>query len=145
MPVTAGPNLLTGFDAAGGEAFRLAFTGTQVADAPGGEEQFAFAVPLRMVRGPLARLRLEARGQRAELLTTGARSAGRPADLHVARSGTRSTVRWNAAEYPLAVIRNAQGQILTLARSGSVTLDDAAGTLDVTLSDRTRSRTDRIR
>ena len=34
MPADAGPNLLTGFDAAGGEAFRLAFTGTPVADAP---------------------------------------------------------------------------------------------------------------
>ena len=87
LPGSAGPNLLVGFDAAGREAFRLAFTGTPVADAPNNEEQFAFAVPLRMIRGSLVRMRLESRGQRAELVTTGARAAARPADLRVARSG----------------------------------------------------------
>ena len=145
LPVTTGPNLLQGIDAAGGESFRLSFSGTPVADAPSEEEQFAFAVPLRVIRGSLTRIRLESRGQRAELATTGARAAGRPADLRVARSGARSTVRWNAAEYPLAVIRDAGGHILTLARDGSVTLDDATGALDVTLSDRTRSLTKHLR
>jgi hypothetical protein len=144
LPVAAGPNLLVGLDAAGSEAFRLAFTGTPVADAPDGEEQFAFAVPLRMIRGSPARMRLESRGQRTELVTTGARSAGHPTDLRIARSGTRSTVHWNAAEYPLAVIRDASGRILSLAGGGSVTLDDAAGALDVTLSDRIRSKTERL-
>lgn len=146
LPVAAGPNLLVGLDAGGGEALRLAFSGTPVADAPDAEEQFAFAVPLRMVRGSLARMRLEGRGQRAELTTTGARAAGRPADLRIARSGAQSTVRWNAAEYPLAVIRDAgSGRILSLAKGGSVTLEDSAGALDVTLSDRTRSKTERLR
>ena len=111
-----------------------------------GEEQFAFAVPLRLVRGSLARLRLESRGERAELSTTGARAAGRPANLRLSTApGRATTVRWNAAEYPLAVIRDATGRILTLAKGGIVTLDDAAGPLDVTLSDRARSRTERLR
>ena len=145
LPASAGPNLLVGLDAAGGEAFRLAFAGTPVADAPSDEEQFAFAVPLRMVRGSLARMRLESRGERAELVTTGARAAARPTDLRVSRAGGGSTVRWNATEYPLAVIRDASGRILSLAKGGSVTLDNAAGALDVTLSDRARSRTERLR
>jgi hypothetical protein len=145
MPLTAGPNLLQGFDAAGGEAFRLAFSATPVADAPHNEEQFAFAVPLRLIRGSLTRLQLEGRGQRAELSTTGARAAGRASNLRVERSGNATTIRWNATDYPLAVVRDAGGRILSLAPGGSVTLDDASGTLDVTLSDRTRSRTERLR
>ena len=108
-------------------------------------EHFAFAMPLRLVRGSLARLRLEAGGQRAELSTTGARAAGRPAHLRVERAAGATTVRWNAAEYPLAVVRDAGGRILSLAQGGSVMLEDTGGPLEVTLSDRTRSRTERIR
>ena len=146
MPLTAGPNLLQGFDAAGSEAFRLAFSATPVADAPNNEAHFAYAVPLRLIRGSLARLQLDSRGQRAELSTTGARAAGRVSSLRVERSGNTTTVRWNATDYPLAVVRDAAtGRILALAPGGSVTLDDASGTLDVTLSDRTRSRTEQIR
>lgn len=145
MPLTAGPNLLQGFDAAGGEAFRLAFSATPVADAPHDEAHFAFAVPLRLIRGSLARLQLDSRGQRAELATTGARAAGRVSSLRVDRSGNATTVRWNATDYPLAVVRDASGRILSLAQGGSVTLDNSPDALDVTLSDRTRSRTERIR
>jgi len=145
LPLAAGPNLLLGFDAAGGEAFRLAFDGTPVADAPGDEQQFAFAVPLRLIHGSLARLQLDSRGQRALQTTTGARTAGRPANLRAEHAGTSVTVRWNADDYPLAVIRDAAtGQIRSLASGGRVTLDDAAGALDVTLSDRARSRTERL-
>lgn len=146
LPIGSGPNVVQGFDANGGEVFRIAFSGTPVADAPGNEEQFAFAVPLRMVRGSLSRLQLESRGQRALVATTGARAAGRTANLRAERSGTARTVRWNAADYPLAVVRDAAtGQILSLARGGSVTIANATGPLDVTLSDRARSRTERIR
>jgi hypothetical protein len=146
LPVSAGPNLIRGFDANGGEAFRLAFSGTPVADAPHAEEHFAFAIPLRMVRGSLTRLQLESRGQRAIVATTGAGSAGRSSSLRLERSGTASTIRWNAAEYPLAVVRDAStGQILSLAHGGSVTLDDATGPLDVTLSDRANSRIEHLR
>ncbi len=145
LPLAAGPNLLQGFDATGGEAFRLAFSGTPVADAPGNEEQFAFAVPLRMVRGSLSRLQLDSRGLRTTAATTGAGAAGRPANIRLERSGTASTIRWNAAEYPLAVIRDATtGQILSLGRGGSVTIGTATGPLDVMLSDRARSRTERL-
>jgi hypothetical protein len=145
LPVAGGPNVLQGFDANGGEAFRVAFNGTPVADAPHPEEHFAFAVPLRMIRGSLVRLRLESRGQRVEMATTGAEAASRSSDLQLQRTGGSATIRWNAAEYPLAVIRDVTtGQILSLAHGGSVTLDNAAGPLDVTLSDRARSRTERL-
>jgi len=146
LPMHAGPNLIQGFDAVGGETFRLAFAGTPVADAPQREEHFAFAIPLRMMRGSLTRLQLEGRGQRATVTTTGAGAAGRRSNLRLERAGTTSTIRWNAAEYPLAVIRDAAtGQILSLARGGSVTLDGAVGSLDVTLSDRARSRAEHLR
>jgi hypothetical protein len=146
LPMHAGPNLIRGFAADGGEAFRLAFSGTPVADAPHAEEHFAFAIPLRMVRGSLTRIQLEGRGQRATVTTTGAGDAGRRSELRLQRAGTASTIRWNATDFPLAVVRDAStGQILSLARGGSVTLDSAAGPLDVTLSDRARSRTEHLR
>ena len=145
LPLAAGPNLLQGFDDAGREAFRLAFSGTRVADAPNDEEQFAFAVPLRLVRGQLAKLQLQGRGQLVELHGTGALAAGIPRGLRLERRGQRTTVRWDNAAYPLAVVRDAgTGRILSLARGGSVTIDNAGGPLDVTLSDRTRSRTDHL-
>jgi hypothetical protein len=145
LPIAAGPNLLQGFDAQGGESFRLAFSGTRVADAPNDEEQFAFAVPLRMVRGTLAGLRLQARGQQAELRGTGALAAGVSQDLRLERAGQRTTVRWNNSAYPLAVVRDAAtGRILSLAHDGQVTVD-TGGALDVTLSDRARSVTKHLR
>jgi len=145
LPLAAGPNLLQGLDAQGQEAFRLAFSGTRVADAPGNEEQFAFAVPLRMIRGTLANLRLQARGQQAELRGTGALAAGAPQGLALDRRGPQTTVRWNSAAFPLAVVRDgATGRILSLAHDGQVTVD-ATGALDVTLSDRIGSRTTHLR
>jgi hypothetical protein len=145
LPLLAGPNLLQGLNTQGGEAFRLAFNGTRVADAPNGEEQFAFAIPLRMVHGTLAGLSLQARGRRVELRGTGALAAGAPHGLVLERRGQRTTVRWNSAAYPLAVVRDAgTGRILSLAHDGQVTVD-AAGALDVTLSDRIGSRTTRVR
>ena len=145
LPLAAGPNLLRGFDAQGRESFRVAFSGTRVADAPNDEEQFAFAVPLRMVRGTLASLRLDARGRQMELRGTGALATGTPLGLTRERQGQRTTVRWNSAAYPLAVVRDAAtGRILSLAHDGQVTVD-AGGALDVTLSDRARSVTEHLR
>jgi len=145
LPLAAGPNLLQGLDAQGREAFRLAFSGIRVADAPGDEEQFAFAVPLRMIHGSLAGLRLQARGQQAELRGTGALAAGAPQGLALDRRGPRTTVRWNSTAFPLAVVRDgATGRILSLAHDGQVTVD-ATGALDVTLSDRIGSRTTHLR
>ena len=115
LPLAAGPNLLQGFDAQGGEAFRLAFSGTRVADAPNGEEQFAFAVPLRMVRGTLASLRLQARGRQVELRGTGALAAGAPIGTspRARRAGARRSAgtarpirsRWSATPPPDASSR----------------------------------------
>lgn len=145
LPAAAGPNLVTGLDASGRESFRLAFRGTPVADAPGGEEQFAFAVPLRMLRGAPVALRLEGRGRRAQIASTGALAAARATGLRAVRQGPRTTVQWDAAAYPLAVVRDAAtGQILSLASGGAVELE-GAGPVSVTLSDRTASRTERLR
>jgi hypothetical protein len=145
LPPSAGPNLLQGFAVDGRESFRLSFSGTPVADAPSGEEQFAFAVPLRMIQGSLARLQLDGRGQRTIQLTAGAPAGAAGSNLSRDRSGTATTIRWNATDYPLAVIRDgATGQILSLAKGGSASIENAAGPLDITLSDRVRSRTERL-
>jgi len=145
LPLVAGPNLLQGLNTQGGEAFRLAFSGVPVADAPNGESQFAFAIPLRMVHGTLAALTLQARGRQVELRGTGALAAGASRGLTLERRGQRTTVRWNNTGYPLAVVRDAAtGRILSLAHDGQVTVE-AAGALDVTLSDRIGSRTTHLR
>jgi hypothetical protein len=146
LPQSAGPNLVQGLDAAGGEAFRLAFAGTPVADAPYHEEHFAYAVPLRLIHGSITRLRLQGRGRQITATPTGAGVARRATDLRLERSAGGATVRWNAVDYPLAVIRDAAtGEIRSLATGGSVTLLDVPGALDVTVSDRVGGPTERLR
>jgi hypothetical protein len=135
-----------GEDARGAEAFRFSFTPAVVADASVPAEQFAFAVPLRMIRGrQVDRLLLSGPGIRIERASTGAAGRATAPGLTLERRAGRATVGWDPGAYPLAVIRDAAtGQILSLARGGSIELPDAAG-FEVTLSDGTRSVVSRVR
>ena len=60
-------------------------------------------------------------------------------DEHTAsarRVGSGAAITWNAERYPLVVVRDAKtGEILSLARGGSATVETAASDLELTLSD----------
>jgi hypothetical protein len=127
-------------DAHGTEIPRLSFDPAVVADARVPAELFAFAVPLRVIRGrQVDRLLLSGPGIRIERASTGAAGRATPPGLTLERRAGRATVGWDQGAYPLAVIRDAAtGQILSLARGGRVELPDAPAELEVTLSDGTR-------
>ena len=146
LPRTGGRFILHGLDARGAEAFRIGFAPQVVADARVPAEQFAFAVPLRLIRGrQVDRLLLSGPGIRVERASTGAAGRATAPGLTLERRAGRATVGWDPGAYPLAVIRDAAtGQIRSLARGGSIELPDAAG-FEVTLSDGTRSVVSRVR
>ncbi len=146
LPRTGGRFTLRGEDAQGAEVFGFSFSPAVVADARVSTELFAFAVPLRLMRGrQVDRLLLTGPGVRTERVSTGATRRAAAPGLTLEHRGPRATVGWDHRAYPLAVVRDAAtGQILSLARGGRVEVPDAAG-FDVTLSDGTREMVRRLR
>jgi hypothetical protein len=104
------------------------------------------------VQGTLAetdtegQLLLSGPGIRIERASTGAAGRATAPGLTLERRAGRATVGWDQGAYPLAVIRDAAtGQILSLARGGSIELPDAPTELEVTVSDGTRGMVSRLR
>jgi hypothetical protein len=131
---------IEGIDANGSRIFGFAFDAVEVADTPGGERQFAFAIPLSASRmEQLAAIQLSD-GRRVTIQRT------RPVaeDARIAMASTPSgqvRVTWDAGAYPMAMIRDANSdQILSFARGGDIVLVSAAGrALEAFLSDGVRS------
>ena len=117
----------------------LRFDG-DVIDHAEGTRHFAYAVPLRILRGRApAMMRLSGAGideVRAEMP-----SAGPAPDVRATRiGGARVRLQWDAAQNPLAVVRDARtGEILSFARDGSTIVDSVDRELDVELSNGVRS------
>jgi hypothetical protein len=139
LPTRAGPNQLEGLDAAGQRIFSFTFEGTVVQDRPSGDErQFAFVVPLsqanlgrvaslKLVGSGLTALRVPAAGLRTALMDS--------TMINASLVGDEIEVQWDRA-YPMAVIRDARtGQILSLARDGTVGVPAGADGVRVDLSD----------
>jgi hypothetical protein len=117
----------------------IPFQSSPIADLPGGpEEAFAFVVPSGRWEGPVSELRLIAGG---EIAIRRASPPGDPA-LRFADNRNRPgrTLQWDASRYPMVLVRDREsGQILSLARGGSVRLPPARG-LDLSFSDGVESR-----
>ena len=65
-----------------------------------------------------------------------ARARRRTHGVRAAQWEATPTITWNAARYPLVVVRDAKtGEILSFARGGSATVETAASDLELTLSD----------
>jgi hypothetical protein len=142
MPEGRGAYRIEGLDASGGALFSYAFAGHEVADLPGTGRVFAFAIPLRRFDVTrLAGLRLSGAGREVRVSGGPAAAAARVGGATVSAVRTasgRSAVTWDAASYPMAMVRDARtGQVLSFARGGSVEVDGEA--LEVTLSDGVRS------
>jgi hypothetical protein len=130
LPETMGPYVVEGRDATGRMVFSMPFAAEAMPDVAGDVRHFAFAVPLSVEEsGKIATLRLMARGKEATIRTpegaallraNAVRSpSAQPLASVVKVSPTRATVRWDANEYPLVVVRDAvTGSILALARGG---------------------------
>ena len=141
----AGPYRLEGLDATGDVIFGRSFEGVEVGDGAHGERHFFLTLPLAEAQPErIAGLRIHAEGHVTEVRSSVAGSSGRAASFESAidaitprRVGAdRVRVQWDAARFPLLVVRDAvRGEILSFARGGDVVLRTAARQLDLTLSD----------
>jgi hypothetical protein len=133
--------------------YGAAFDGEALADQAHDERHFAFVIPLSRL-GAYARLQVrggfasavrasraaERAGARATDRLAVLREQPAPGAAATREAGERIRLRWDAATYPMALVRDAAtGDILSFARGGDVALAGDAAALDVTFSDGVRS------
>jgi hypothetical protein len=142
LPATGGRFTLTGLDDAGRLLFQLSFDPEQVNEhAPQPESQFAFAVPLDdAARRQLATVRLSGDGREVVRRVGAARPDPTAAAVRIEDVGGQSRVSWDAAEYPMVMLRDARtGDIVSFARGGRSTVPVPAAALQAVASDGVRS------
>jgi subtilase family serine protease len=149
LPDAPGPYRVEGLTPDGRLLFSLPFAGRALAHGSGADRHFAFAVPITWRDGEVATLRVSGpRGQAVARAAPAAVSgAAGPAPAAASRAAPdRAVVRWDAAAYPMAMVRDAAtGEVLSFARGGSVVLHTPAAELELVLSDGVRSTASRIR
>ena len=134
---SGGPYRVELFDQANRVLRSVAFEAEEVADLEG-ERQFAFVVP---VDDPPAVASIRVRADQRSVLRRAAVSPGTDAEPRAERRGANGVaLHWNAGRYPMVMIRDsASGEILSLARNGSVVLETGGPALDLQFSDGVRT------
>ena len=142
LPAKPGPYSIEGLDAAGVRLFAVSFTGSPVADAPGDEEHFAFAVPLNQAGGgSLARLVLKGPWGLAELSSSAAVRGVAPAAPEMRRIADKVEVRWDPGAAPMVMVRDASTrQVLALGRGGVLQVPSSGAQLEIHVSHGVSSR-----
>ena len=145
LPERGGRYSVEGRDANGAVLFSLSFDGDEIAEGPNaGDRHFAFAVPMdAATHERLATLQVGG----AQRATVGRSRITAPATpVAEAASAGRVRLRWDAASYPMALVRDVTtGQVLSFARGGNAEVVSGQSELEVVLSDRVQSVTQRIR
>jgi hypothetical protein len=151
LPAKAGPYSLEGRASDGSSVFGLSFAPSEIADAPGSQQNFVFAVPLPAARASrLTSLHLSGRGRPAILApataVTGAQAAVQSDAVELRRSGAGNvSLRWDARAHPMIMVRDAQtGEVLSLARGGDAAFSTHKGQVDLVMSDGVKSRVKRV-
>jgi hypothetical protein len=140
LPRASGPNRITAVDDGGAELFALSFAGDRIADLPGDQESFAFAVPISMLHGhALTSLKLSAGGRTVRNMS--ARDVGADAATVLTRAGSHQVrVQWDASKFPAVMVRDpVKGDILSFARGGDATIVTDNTQLELVYSNRVRS------
>ena len=151
LPAQSGEYHITGRDAAGATIFSTSFTPVAVSEElPGARgAHFAFVLPIDSAAyARLARVTVNGRGRSAERTSHAAavQAATLPAPDVAAMSADRVRMKWNAAEFPMAVVRDATtGRILSFARGGDAAFASRRGDVEVILTDGVRSVSNRMR
>jgi hypothetical protein len=143
LPKTAGSYSVDARAADGSNIFHLSFSPDEVADVPGGDKHFAFAVPLRAERA--ARVSsIQFAGQGRSVNAAGVAAA--PASVEVQRGAAgRVALSWDVSKTPMILVRDAaSGQILSFARGGHAEVWSNRQELALTLSNRVQSREVRV-
>ena len=151
LPAQGGDYTLTASDETGRTVYSASFTPVAVAeDAPNAGAHFAFVIPMSATaHDQLARLTVSGRGRSAERRSAQSEAsrvaaAGSP-DI-TSESSERARVKWNAAEFPMVVVRDADsGEILSFARGGNAAVATRKANLELTYSDGVRSAKARVR
>jgi len=136
-----GPHRLDAIGTDGSVLLSVPFDAVPLADLPTGrEEAFAFVLPLdRGLELELRSLQLTVQGR---TVTQRSGAADAPPVTSLSRDpGGRALLRWDAARYPMVLVRDvATGQVLSFARGGEVRLPTTGGRFQLTYSDGVRSR-----
>lgn len=133
-----GPNRLELLASDGRVIGAVGFEATEVSDLPAGRERhFAFVVPAGADQEGVAGLRVRAGNQ---VVTRLGQIGGDPEVALGRVDRDRVAVRWNAARYPMVMVRDpATGQVLSFARGGEARV--WARTDEVSLQFSTGTRT----
>ncbi len=151
LPARGGDFTLTASDDAGRTLYSTSFAPVALAeDAPGGGAHFAFVIPMsEAAQAQLARLSVSGRGRSSERTSRqpeSARAAAAAGADIASEAGDRARVRWDAANFPMVVVRDAEtGQILSFARGGNSAIATRKANVDLTYTDGVRSTTTRVR
>lgn len=150
LPTRAGPYRVEARDADGRVLFDLAFEGDSIADVTSGERHFAFAVPVSSAAAArLATIELAGEGRRTIRRARQPLAPRTPltmARVRAARVNGEVDLRWDVAEHPMALVRDARtGRILSFARGGRAALATDADEVELVLSDGVRSYGTRVR
>jgi hypothetical protein len=145
LPLQRGPYSLEGKASDGSSVFNISFAANQIADAPGTQENFAFAVPMSPAQASrLASLHLNGGARPAMLASAAAVSGtqpGMPNALEIRRAGSgRVALRWDARAHPMIMVRDPEtGEVLSFARGGDAELSTRKGQVDLVISDGVKS------
>ncbi len=152
MPRRAGPYSVVATAEDGSSLFSLSFSPRDIADAPGDQQSFVFAVPVTDAQaGRLHALRLAGpTGQKVRSRPAPAgpqfNTTAAPGAAQVRRvPGGKVAVRWDSSTHPMVMVRDAEtGEILSFARGGSVDVVSHKREVDLVFSDGVQSRVKRI-
>ncbi len=142
LPVRNGRYRVDGFDAAGSQVFSVSFDPEKIGDVDHADvRQFGFAVPMSPATAArVASLRLSGEG-REITVRSGAALSSTPAIAASVVPGGKVRLDWNAADYPMLVVRDPDSkQIIAFARGGTTTFRTTKRTLDIAASNRVGSR-----
>ncbi|MGK2962196.1 MAG: hypothetical protein ACSLFK_08630 [Gemmatimonadaceae bacterium] len=139
LPSRNGRYRVEGLDVSGAQVFSLSFDPQIVGDAAGDVRQFGFAVPMtQQTAARIVTLRLSGEGREVRIVAAGTR--GEPAISATVESPDRVRLRWNAADFPMLVVRDPDTrEIMAFARGGATTVRTTKRNLDITASNRVGS------
>lgn len=153
LPRRAGPYSVSAAAEDGTRLFDLSFAPKEIADLPGGQKTFAFAVPISTARGrQVTTLRLRGQGRefvrRAPPVTPGTQPGATGPSLSVGARRLASGemgIQWDARAHPMVMVRDAQsGEVLSFARGGRVRLPHSRREVDLVVSNGVASSVRRV-
>lgn len=148
LPRRSGPYSVSAAGENGATLFNFSFAPKEIADLPGGQENFVFAVPVSDAQArQVATLRLSGLGRqtvrRAAVPEVSGPKPPSPSVRRLARGGTG--IQWDAGTHPMVMVRDARtGEVLSLARGGSVQLPGVRHEVDLVLSNGVTSSARRV-